>query len=272
MSEELKKTKVTYNDIPVFLLLIPCINALNYFLTYPNITFSWYTLMTFTIDTALGYAAWCSIRAIIIWLDRKMPYTHKPLKRIIVQLLLTSAAGLSIIIITTEIVNAIAKDTPVPSGFYTLDIFIFLIWFFVINGIYVGLYYYSQWSHSEKMRLEEKKLRQDGFTVRSGKQNISVSFENIAGIYVENDYAILVTRDHKKHLLDQSLDKIEKMLPDELFFRANRQFILHRQSITGFERIDNGKINLLVAASGHLPAAITVSRVKAAGFRGWFHH
>ena len=56
---------VNYRDVPLFLVLIPCINALNYYLTYSHIAFNWHTVLTFTIDTLQGYAAWLAIRAII---------------------------------------------------------------------------------------------------------------------------------------------------------------------------------------------------------------
>jgi len=278
MNKERKADAVNYRDIPLFLLLIPCINALNYYLTYSHIPFNWYTAMTFTIDTFQGYAALFLVRYIIIKLDEKFPYSPKPLKRIAVQLILTSAAGLSIIIITTEIINWIAKDTPVPANFYKIDIFIFLIWFFVINGIYIGLYYYTVWNESEKLRLEEKEIReeekksrQDGFIVKQGKQNLNIPFSDIVGLYIEGEYSVLVTKHGRKHLLDQSLDKVEKVLPEEAFFRLNRQYILHRTIITGFERAENGKINAFVTDTPYLPTTIQVSRTKAPAFKNWFH-
>src|SRR4051812_39665062 len=116
MNKEGKVDTVNYRDIPVFLLLIPFINALNYYLTYSHIPFNWHTALTFTFDTFQGYAAWFLVRYIIITLDKKFPYALKPLKRIVVQLILTSLAGLAVIIVTTEIINAIAKETPVPSS------------------------------------------------------------------------------------------------------------------------------------------------------------
>ena len=270
MGQEKNSGTVVYKDILLFLILIPCINALNYYLTYKNIRFNGHTLLTFTIDTIQGYLAWWIIRSIIILLDKKLPYSPKPLKRIVIQLLLTSLAGLGIIIVSTEVINWIVKDTPVPPSFYQFDIFIFIIWFFVLNGIYVGWYYYIRWNDSEKMRMEEKKIRQDGFAVKSGKQNLNLSFSEIAGVYVEGDYAILVTTNNKKHLLDQSLDKVEKLLPPELFFRVNRQFILHRNKISGYEKEENGKLNIMITNSEILPSSTVISRIKAPAFKKWY--
>ncbi|GEO09255.1 LytR/AlgR family response regulator transcription factor [Segetibacter aerophilus] len=271
MKKEGTDIRIVYNDVPLFLLLLPFINALNYYLTYTNISFNWHTALTFTIDTLQGYAAWWTIRSIIIHLDRKLPHQPKPVKRILIQLLVTSMAGLAVIIITTEIINAIAKDTPVPSDFYKYDIFIFLIWFFVINGIYIGLHYYKLWHESETQRNHEKRLRKEGFIIKQGKQHLNIPFSEIASVYLAGEYAMLLTVGSKKHLLDQSLDNVEKQLPVEHFFRLNRQHILHRKMITGFERAENGKLNILVVNTHHPSVPLQVSRTKASAFKAWFN-
>jgi DNA-binding LytR/AlgR family response regulator len=261
---------VRYRDITLFLILIPFINALNYYLTYNNIPFNGHTLFTFLIDTLEGYAAWWGIRSVIVFLDRKMPYGTTPVKRIVLQLLMTSVAGLLIIILLTEGVNRIFKDGPVPPGFYQFDIFIFLIWIFVVNGIYIGLYYYQLMKHMERIRLEEKKVRKEGFPVKNGSLHLNLAFDSIAGFFVDADYAVLVTTEPKKYLLDRSLDKIEKSLPPELFFRLNRQFIVHQNTVQGFVRVENGKLNVQLTSSKYFPAQVQVSRSKAPSFKNWF--
>ena len=270
MNIENSKAGHTKRDITFFIIAIPIINAFNYYLTYRKISFGIHTLVTYLIDTILGYAAWWVIRVIIVYLDRKLPYVPNPIKRIIIQLMGTTVAGLSLIIITTESINAAVKDTPVPPSFYRVDIFIFMIWSIVINGIYVGLHYYEQFVASENLRRQEKQVRQEGFTVRKGKQHFTIRFKEIAGIYIERDYAMLVTTEGKKHVLDESLDAVEKQLPQELFFRLSRKYIMNRNMITGFERMEHSKLNILLAGSLHFPQSITMSRLKAPDFKAWF--
>ena len=74
-----------------------------------------------------------------------------------------------------------------PSSFYRYDIFIFLIWFFVLNGVYVALYYYQAMKHIEKLRLEDKKIRSAGFPVKDGRQNLLVLPDTIIGFFVDGD-------------------------------------------------------------------------------------
>ena len=169
-----------------------------------------------------------------------------------------------------ELVNWIARDKPVPLSFYLFDVFSIAIWFLVINGIYIGMHYYHEWKVSEKQREEDKKVRAGGFTVKQGKQNLLIPFHEITGFYVEDGYTILLTWQNKKYFPDRSLDKIEVSLPEEWFFRLNRQYILHRKAITGFKRAGDGKLDALVMGNDKLPEFIQVSRIKAAAFKNWF--
>jgi hypothetical protein len=262
--------QVQYNDIIFFLILIPFINALNYYLTYSNISFNTHTLITFLFDTLDGYAAWWGIRSVIIYMDKRISYDTHPLKRILAQLFFTCVVGLLIIILLTELINWIVKDTPVPASFYEFDIFIFLIWFFVINGIYIGLHYYYAVKKIETLRLQEKKIRDKGFAVKDGRQNLLVPFDIITGFFVDADYTVLATTEPKKYLLDKSLDKIEQFLPSEFFFRLNRQYIIHRNTVNGFTKIENGKLNVLLFPSLYFPEQVQVSRTKAPEFKTWF--
>ena len=259
-----------YHDVKFFLVAIALISAFNYYLTYTNIKFNGFLLLTYTIDTVEGWLAWWVVRSIILYLDKKLPYGNRPLKRILVQVLITTFAGLFVLIGLTEMVSWIARGRPALLNFYTFDIFIFVIWFLVINGIYIGMHYYSEWKHSEMLRREEKKIRAGGLNIRHGNQNLLIPFDELAGVYVENGYTTLVTNQQKKYISDLSLDKLASQLPEEFFFRLNRQYIMHRNRITGFKRGENGKIEVLVDAPDHFPSSVPVSRTRAVFFKNWF--
>ncbi|HEY5824816.1 MAG TPA: LytTR family DNA-binding domain-containing protein [Cyclobacteriaceae bacterium] len=268
---EFHKHKNPYHpDITLFLVLIPFISAFNYYLTYSNISFSWFLLLTFSLDTVQGYIAWLAVRSFILYLDKKKPYGDKPLSRILIQLACTIVIGLSVISVLTELTSWIAKGKGVPLSFYTVDLFIISIWFFVINGIYIGLYYYNVWQRTEEARQEELRVRVGGLVVKHGKQNIRLTFDEVAGFYVDGEYAVVCDTAGRKYYLDQSLDKIEKTVPS-IFFRLNRQFILHRQMISGFKRAENGKLQVLLNKHDSFPSEVQVSRTKAGAFKSWFH-
>jgi hypothetical protein len=264
------QAKQKYNDVRFFLIAIAFISAFNYYLTYTHIKLNWFFVLTYTLDTVQGWLAWWAVRSIIIYLDRKIPYSQNLTKRIIVQILITTITGLLIIILLTELVSWIARGHSAPLNFYTFDIFIFIIWFFVLNGIYIGMHYYHEWKESEHQRQEEKKLRAGGFSVKHGKQNLLIQFSDIFGFYSEDGYTYLQTWQEKKYLTERSLDKTEELLPEEIFFRMNRQYILHRNTLNGFKRTGDGKLDALVKTAGNIPPTISVSRNRAVEFKKWF--
>ena len=269
MEKSNKSVNAYYPDILLFLILIPFISAVNYYLTYTGIRLSYFLILTFTIDTIQGYIAWWAVRHFIFWLDKNLNY-NTGLKRITVQLIGSLLIGLIIISLLTELVSWIAKGKPAPISFYSVDLFIIGIWFFFINGVYVGLYYFNLWKKSEEQRKTESQLKASGLMVRNGKQDLKLTFDEVAGFSVEEEYVLVNHINGKKFFLDQSLDKIEKTLHTSTFFRANRKFILHRQIISGFKRAEDGKIIILLNQTESLPTEIAVSRLKAPAFKAWF--
>ena len=259
-----------YNDGLLFLVLIPVINTINYHLTYSRVRWDWYTYATYAIDTASGFIAWWIIRKTILWLDKKMPYEAGMLKRISWQIILTNVFAQGFIILATEAVNELYTDEPLPTKFYTYNLFIFFIWILVINGIYIGMYFHDQWNKTVRLREKDRELRLTGYEVQLGKKIEKVPFEKIAAFYVDDGTTYLKTTGNRNFVLDRSLNKIEPKLPAELFYRLNRKYIVQRSLITGYERDINGKLNASLANLDQLPEKVAISRITAPAFKRWF--
>jgi DNA-binding LytR/AlgR family response regulator len=265
-----KSANPYHPDITIFLISIPFINAINYYLTYTNIQLNGFFLLTFTLDTLQGYLGWWGARACILYLDKKIPYENNLGKRLLIQFITTTTVGLSIITLLTELVSWLARGRPAHISFYSVDLFIIGIWFFVINGIYAGLHFYNRWRESEWIRQEDQRLKTEGLNVRLGKEEVRLQFDDVAGLFVDEEYVAACHHNGKKYYVDQSLDKLEKKLPQTHFFRLNRKYILNRSSVLGFKRLDNGKLHVFIAQHPLLPSEITVSRLKAPSFKAWF--
>jgi hypothetical protein len=263
------KERLRIVELKLFLILIPVINVFNYYLTYNDIQFSWRTAASFAIDTIQGYAALIAVHLIIIYLDKKLPFDGNLLKRLILQVTSTLFAGMAIIIGSTILIHILVRGGPFPTSFFQYDVVIISIWFLVINGVYVSIHFYRQWKTSQQVTIEQNKIKTGGLRVKSGKQEIILSFEQIAGFSVDGEYIMCFTLTGKKFILDYSMEKLEKLLPDVWFFRLNRQFLLHRQMIAGFEKTKNGKLNVMVNSPA-FASPINVSRSRAVDFKRWF--
>ncbi len=269
--ELFRKESRYYPDIPLFLILIPFISAFNYYLTYTNIKWNGFLALTFTLDTLTGYVSWLGARKAILYLDKSLPYSKGISKRIGIQFLLTTLIGLFIISALTEIISLIARGRMAPSSFYTHDLFIISIWFFVINAIYIMLHYYKKWQRTEAEIAQEKQTKIEGFLIRVGKKDLKFSYDQLIGFYVDNDYVVACHIDSNTYYLDTSLDKIEEKLPTDLYFRLNRKYLIHRNVMSGFKRVENGKLLVFLNLSyPSIPNEIPVSRAKAPVFKSWF--
>jgi hypothetical protein len=266
----IKSSNPYHPDIAIFLWLIPFISAFNFYLTYPNLIFNGYYLMRFSIDTAQGYLAWWAVRAFIFRLDRRWTYEAGGWKRLVVQIVASSFLGLFVIASTTELISWIVIGKPAVTKFYTFDLVIISIWFYVVSGIYIGLYYFNKLRFEEQRRAEELQSRSEGFFVKQGKQELRLDFHELTGFFVEGEYVAVCHQSGKRYYTERSLDSLEKTLPPDLFFRLNRQYIIHRQLIAGFKRAEYGKVIVLLRSNSFFSHEISVSRLKAAAFRAWF--
>ncbi|MCE7993607.1 MAG: LytTR family transcriptional regulator [Roseivirga sp.] len=108
--------------------------------------------------------------------------------------------------------------------------------------------------------------------VISGNQTIFVWYEEIAYLYSMEKIVYLIKTDGERIVTSFVLNKLEEQLSSDTFFRANRQTLIHRQSVIKVLPDVNGKKSLkLLPAFLHKDVFI-ISRYKAKEFDGWLHH
>ena len=110
------------------------------------------------------------------------------------------------------------------------------------------------------------------FTIRIGNRSIYVEYEEVQFLYSKNKITHVVTKEGKQFIHDESLDRLEQYLPAEMFFRANRQFILKRDIISEIKPAKNGKVEVHFKPNGSSVKNISVSRLKAHTFRQWLKY
>jgi hypothetical protein len=101
---------------------------------------------------------------------------------------------------------------------------------------------------------------------QKGKRKIPMVPGDIALIQLKNGLVYLISTGGEQLLLSDKLDAFENLLPQEHFFRANRQVILNKKACRSFRSIENGKIAVELLST---PDPIIVSQKRAASFRSW---
>ncbi|NPA36245.1 MAG: response regulator transcription factor [Chlorobi bacterium] len=96
---------------------------------------------------------------------------------------------------------------------------------------------------------------------------IKINVEDVAFFQSSQKVTTAFTFDRKNYVIDFTLDKLHEQLDPDMFFRANRQFILNINSITKVENWFNGK--LIVKTQPMSEEKIIVSRDRARQFKEW---
>lgn len=100
-----------------------------------------------------------------------------------------------------------------------------------------------------------------------GNTTVVIDFSDVAYIYHQQRATKAVLFNGKKHLLDQSLDKLQQYLPEEQYFRINRQAIVNRDAVKKFSSYSSDRILLTTDPAGD--QELIVSKEKTPEFKRW---
>lgn len=114
----------------------------------------------------------------------------------------------------------------------------------------------------EKAPVFRKRFLLPGY---NGYKIISVS--DIAYIFTEQKITYIFTRERNSEMLGQTMDELEDELDPDMFFRANRQFIIHIDSVGSIQNDMNGKLKIFLKQDRSVE--ILVSREKAPLLKKW---
>ncbi|RMG23681.1 MAG: LytTR family transcriptional regulator [Bacteroidetes bacterium] len=119
--------------------------------------------------------------------------------------------------------------------------------------------------------LERMQARQpaykERFLVKSGRAYCSILSSEIAYLYSEQKVTFLHTRQHKRYLLDGSLEEIYKKLDPRHFFKVNRAFVVSHACIKQIEPFFNHRMKL--SLSPDPGREVLVSRGNVPAFKAW---
>lgn len=99
---------------------------------------------------------------------------------------------------------------------------------------------------------------------RDGFQTILVT--DVSIIYMDSKLTKARLKNGKDVIFNMSLDDIEKQLDPKLFFRANRQFIIHIDAVNQLVNYFNRKLKIIISDSDF---EIIVSREKSTLLKEW---
>ncbi|WP_188316167.1 LytR/AlgR family response regulator transcription factor [Chitinophaga agrisoli] len=117
--------------------------------------------------------------------------------------------------------------------------------------------------------LQEQPAYRQSFLVHFREKLLPVKAGDIAWFYTTNEVVQACTLEHKLYTIDLTLEQLQQQLDPQLFFRANRQFIVQRKAIQEVDFFFNSRLLVKTLPPTHDKMLISKARVPA--FKAWMN-
>lgn len=120
---------------------------------------------------------------------------------------------------------------------------------------------------SQLMLLAPSSRRKGKLLIPYKDSLIPVNTCDVSFFYTSDKNTIVYMNDSSQYPYSKTLDQIMTTLDSESFFRANKQFIIRRESVVNITIWFDSR--LLIALATEVPEHIFISKNKAAEFKAW---
>lgn len=170
---------------------------------------------------------------------------------------------IALIYIPLNIFIAVVIDGKIQFYYIIIGLVITLLVCFIL----IGLWYAQDLYNLYKLSLKDAEI-----TIDSGVKIKKLTYQNIACFYSENKIVYTLQKDGTTINTDFTLNELEEKINNQLFFRANRKIITHKDAVDQIEKIENGKLRIRLKAfiKNDVITEITISRYKRKAFMDWF--
>ena len=105
------------------------------------------------------------------------------------------------------------------------------------------------------------------FLCKIGTKIKSVPVENIRYFYSEDKITFIVDHNGNRYPINNTLDEIDQIVDPKYFFRINRKYIIHFESIDEISPYFKGRLKIKLAP--HIVDDIVISTDKSPIFKAW---
>ncbi len=212
-------------------------------------------------------------------LEHRIPWTRQLGKRFVYQL---SFLTLTLLVILNGVGNLyiwlIGDDFYSIKELVIINLSVFLV-ALLLTLIKWAVHFYKNWKNAEheldssKETLNKIKVELDKsdtyVELQRGNENLRVSIADVIHAETQNG-VVWVYYQVTRAVYPGTLDSLTSHLPKHQFFLASRNAVVNKDSIVSISPSTYGKIDigLMSPLEEH---QITVSRLKAAQFRKWYH-
>lgn len=121
-------------------------------------------------------------------------------------------------------------------------------------------------SIADAMQMLSKKYK-ERFVIRVGEHLRSVEIAEIRFFFSQEKATFAQTADHRKHVLDYTLDQLEGLVDPSRFFRINRKYLVSVEAIRDMINHTNSRLKLVLHGSDD--PDVIVARERVQEFKDW---
>ena len=222
---------------------------------------------SFPIEGFLASIVLCIIIGIITEVNfqyyKKKHFSKKVEMTTIAWFMASTLGYITLMYIPINFIFSLVVDGEIEFYYLLIGLLITLLLSFILIGVSYAQDVYNLYKTSLKAAV---------VTIESGAKTTMLAYENIACFYSENKIVFAVKTDGTTISTDFILNELEEKINNQLFYRANRQIIVHKDAVEEIEKIENGKlrIQLKAAIENDAITEINISRYKRKEFMNWF--
>lgn len=112
-----------------------------------------------------------------------------------------------------------------------------------------------------------EKSYQQKLLSKVGNHTLIIEITDIALFFHKDRLTVAILFNGKKHLIDNSLDKLQELLSEDQFFRINRQAIVRKESVKKTTIYSSSR--LLLSTDPEFDEELIVSKEKTPQFKKW---
>ena len=116
--------------------------------------------------------------------------------------------------------------------------------------------------------ISNKTSKKNRIIVKKGQENLILKIEDVLFFYTDNGVVYLLDKCAFKYMYDSNLTALESYLDNEIFFRANRKYLININYIKSYKVFEKVKLIVELTVPG-IDHRIIISQENAPFFKKW---
>jgi hypothetical protein len=200
------------------------------------------------------------------YLERKFPWNIDFKKRLLFQFLLNVflVTGISFFLVFVYMESVLDQDI-LKTSYFEYELPISIVFILGINLIFVIQYFVNK----EKSNVGGEKSNDptQKIIAFSGKSRMVIDPTKSIFIEKEGSISFLYLENGERLIYYGTLEELESKLSPNIFFRSNRQTIVHRDNCLGYHSERSGQVILTLKIPPQ--KQVKISQKKAKDFKNW---